>query len=393
MRTSLNRLIPIGLVLTTCLVASNCAAQADDPRERGAALVLEVARVYQDAPAMTDDILIKTVSRGVERTDASHVKLGPGTDAQVVIEGFEMTALDGQFIVEHVDQLSKYLKKPLEGNLHRTFAAMAGGKGLPVPHLELRYGKTLHEYVQAFGLSRATDLSITGVESVQRDGIRFEQLDLHGPDVSVNVLIDPKTKFIRWIEITAPGSVITQTLEPRRYDRLPDPIEVATAGRRSVETIPQLVSITVGDDAPDFTLENLDGAEVSLADHRGSVVVLDFWATWCRPCQMGLPKLQEFADWGTREGLPVVVLAVNMGERQPTRKAKKARVAGYWKSKGFTMPTLMDYESTIARAFQVGSIPHTVVVDPKGKVVEVQIGYNPDALNHLKRVTRQALGG
>jgi len=393
MRTSLSRLIPTGLVLTMCLSAANCAAQADDPRERGAALVQEVARVYQNAPALTDDIRIKTRTRGSERTETARVTLGPGTDAQVFLEGFEMTALDGHFTVEHVDQPAKFLQQPLEGNLHRSYAAMAGGKGLPVPHLELRYGKTLDDYVQAFGLSRATDLSITGLETVERDGTRFEQLDLHGPDVSVIVLIDPKTKFIRSIQITAPGSVITQTLAPKRYDRLPNPIEVDTAGRRRVDSIPQLVSITVGDDAPDFTLEDLDGTKVSLADHRGSVVVLDFWATWCRPCQMGLPKLQEFANWATKEGLPVVVLPVDMGERQPTREAKRARVAGYWKSQGFTMPTLMDYESTTARAFQVGSIPHMVVVGPNGKVVEVQTGYNPNAIEHLKQVTRRALGG
>ena len=393
MRTSLSRLIPTGLVLTICLSAPNCAAQADDPRERAAALVHEVARAYQDAPALTDDIRIKTSSRGTERTETGQITLGPGTDAQVVLEGFEMTALDGHFIVQHVDQPSKYLKQPLEGNLHRSFAAMAGGKGLPVPHLEFRYGKTLHDYVQAFGLSRATDLSITGLETVEREGTRFERLDLHGPDVSVTALIDPKTRFVRSIHITLPGSVITQTLSPRRYDRLPNPIEVDTAGRRRVDSIPQLVSLTVGDDAPDFTLESLDGAVVSLADHRGSVVVLDFWATWCRPCQMGLPKLQEFANWATQAGLPVVVLPVDMGERQPTREAKKARVAGYWKSQGFTMPTLMDYESTTARAFQVGSIPHMVVVGPKGKVIEVQTGYNPNAIDHLKRITRRALGG
>ena len=393
MRTSLSRLIPTGLVLTICLSAPNCAAQAEDSRERGIALVQEVARVYRNAPALTDDIRITTRTRRGDHTETGRVTLGPGTDAQVVLEGFELTALGGQFIVEHVDQPAKFVQQPLDGNLDQSFAAMAGGKGLPVPHLGLRYGTTLDDFVQAFGLARAMDLSITGVETVEREGTRFEQLDLHGPDVSVIVLIDLKTKLVRSIQVTAPGTVITQTLTPIRHDGLPTPIEVDTAGRRRVESIPQLVSITVGDDAPDFTLEALDGAQVSLADHRGSVVVLDFWATWCRPCKMGLPKLQEFANWAAQEGLPVVVLPVDMGERQPTREAKRTLVASYWKSQGFTMPTLMDYESTAARAFQVGSIPHTVVVGPDGKVVEVQVGYNPNAVEHLKQVTRRALGG
>ena len=151
--------------------------------------------------------------------------------------------------------------------------------------------------------------------------------------------------------------------------------------------------LVAGDDAPDFTLETLDGAEVSLASYRGTMVVLDFWATWCRPCQMGLPKLEEFANWARQEGLAVTVLPVNMGERYPTHEAKKIAVARFWKGKGFTMPTLLDYDDKVAAAFRVGSIPHTVVVDPQGKIMDVEVGFNRNAVDHYKKLTRKALGG
>ena len=108
---------------------------------------------------------------------------------------------------------------------------------------------------------------------------------------------------------------------------------------------------------------------------------------------MGLPRLQEFATWAEAEGLPVKVLPVDMGERQRTRELKRAAVSKYWKSAGFTMQTLMDYDNTTARAFQVGGIPHTVVVDPQGKIIKVEIGFNRNAVAELKELARRTFDG
>ncbi len=394
MRTAVNALVSTSLMVTVCLATARCAAQTDDPQARGAALVQEVARAYQEAPTLVDDFRITMKGFRGERTDYSTVRLGPGTNAQVVMEGYEITATGGQFNVQHVDRPNKYLQQPLDGNLLESFAGLTGGNTLPVPQCILRYGTTMEQYLQAFGLSRASDLAVTGVSTVDRDGKRFEQLMLGSPHgVTVKALIDPKTKLIAAIEISAPGVEISATMTPKRLDRLPEALMVSTVDRRKVDTLQELMMLIAGDEAPDFTLETLDGAEVSLAAHRGTVVVIDFWATWCGPCRLGLPKLQEFAIWAQNEGLSVTVLPVNMGERHPTREAKKTAVARFWKSQGFTTPTLIDYDDTAARAFQVGSIPHTVIVDPQGRIIDVEIGFNRNAVDHYKKLTRQALGG
>ena len=401
MSTATKSMLRTALGLTLCLIAVNCGAKADPSaavtsgtKDPAVALVEQVARAYRQAPALVDECEITMTSRGRTRTNTNVVWLGPGTDARISIDGYDMTAVDGQFTIEHVDRPAKYVQKPLDGNLLVSFASLSGGAGLPVPQAELRYGETLDDSIAAFGLGKAAGLRLQGVATIQRDGETFEQLMLSNDQgATVEALIDPATKFVTTITLTTPGSEYVLTMAPKRLKKLPARLAVNTTDRRRVETIQNLMILSAGDDAPNITLETLDGREVSLADYRGSLVVIDFWATWCGPCRMGLPKLQEFATWAEGQGLPVKVLPVDMGEKPKTRDLKKAVVSRYWKTAGYTMPTLMDYDNTAVRAYQVGAIPHTVIVDPQGKIVKVEIGFNRNAVQELKELTRRTFGG
>jgi len=401
MSTATKSMLRTALGLTLCLIAVNCGAKADPSaavtsgtKDPAVALVEQVARAYRQAPALVDECEITMTSRGRTRTNTNVVWLGPGTDARISIDGYDMTAVDGQFTIEHVDRPAKYVQKPLDGNLLVSFASLSGGAGLPVPQAALRYGETLDDSIAAFGLGKAAGLRLQGVATIQRDGETFEQLTLSNDQgATVEALIDPVTKFVTTITLTTPGSEYVLTMAPKRLKKLPARLAVNTTDRRRVETIQNLMILSAGDDAPNITLETLDGREVSLADYRGSLVVIDFWATWCGPCRMGLPKLQEFATWAEGQGLPVKVLPVDMGEKPKTRDLKKAVVSRYWKTAGYTMPTLMDYDNTAVRAYQVGAIPHTVIVDPQGKIVKVEIGFNRNAVQELKELTRRTFGG
>ncbi|MAJ47472.1 MAG: hypothetical protein CBC35_09555 [Planctomycetes bacterium TMED75] len=119
--------------------------------------------------------------------------------------------------------------------------------------------------------------------------------------------------------------------------------------------------------APNFTLPTLDGTEeVTLSSLKGKVVVLDFWATWCAPCVAGLPTVDEVTKRFKDQG--VVFYAIDVRE-------KPERVSKFMKNKGWDFTVLMDSDGTAGKAFDVGGIPHSVVIDREGIIRHVHIGF------------------
>jgi len=118
----------------------------------------------------------------------------------------------------------------------------------------------------------------------------------------------------------------------------------------------------VGDIAPPFTLPTLDGDTVSLADYRGRLVILDFWASWCVPCRLSMPTLEAMA---TELGGDVVLLGVSLD-----RSAADARA--YVEAKAYTDLVAVYGSLTAARAvastYGVLGIPRTFVIDREGIV-------------------------
>jgi peroxiredoxin/outer membrane lipoprotein-sorting protein len=114
----------------------------------------------------------------------------------------------------------------------------------------------------------------------------------------------------------------------------------------------------VGKPAPDFTLQDLAGRSVSLKDLRGQVVVLDFWATWCGPCRIDMPRIE--ALYKDLKGKGLHVFGVN---------GEDARVArAYLARNGYTFPTLSDPGMNVSKLYEVNALPTAVVIDKEGKV-------------------------
>ena len=119
-----------------------------------------------------------------------------------------------------------------------------------------------------------------------------------------------------------------------------------------------LSPIGPGKRAPDFKLTRLDGTEVRLADLRGKVVMLSFWATWCTPCVMEFPAIERLARRFADRGL--VVLAVNLDETRRT-------IEQFKQASRTDLDLVLDDGST-AGAYWVDTIPTLVVIDHQGIV-------------------------
>lgn len=129
-------------------------------------------------------------------------------------------------------------------------------------------------------------------------------------------------------------------------------------GEQNVET-----GTETGLMAPDFTLENLSGKEVSLSDFRGQKVFLNFWASWCPPCKQEMPDIQKLY----RENDNVKVLTVNVQESKDT-------VFDYMMSNNYSFSTLLDTNGDIGSRYLVRGIPTTIIIDENGIILSRQSG-------------------
>lgn len=121
----------------------------------------------------------------------------------------------------------------------------------------------------------------------------------------------------------------------------------------------------VGGPAPEITLKDLQGQEVRLSDLRGKIVLLNFWATWCKPCKDEMPAMQ--ASYDKLRGQGFVVLAVN--ELEDTE-----RVIEHVRSHGHTFPVVMDHDNRVANRYGVVGLPASFLVDRQGIVREQIFG-------------------
>lgn len=159
----------------------------------------------------------------------------------------------------------------------------------------------------------------------------------------------------------------------------PDPTPAASGGGPGSSDGPEALK---GKPAPDFTLGTLDGGKMHLADLKGKVVVLDFWATWCGPCVHALPLVNEAT--AARKDKGVVFFAVNQQEEVDQIKA-------FLRSKNLDVQVALDAEGKAAGLYQVRGIPQTVIIDKAGNIASVHVGYNPAMKDSLGKEIDEAL--
>lgn len=139
--------------------------------------------------------------------------------------------------------------------------------------------------------------------------------------------------------------------------------------------------LTVGKEAPDFSLPNLEEKTVRLSDYRGKVVFLNFWATWCKPCREEMPSMDVLYKNFEREGL--VVLAVSI-DRVTTKKD----IPPFISSMNLTFPVLVDSWGQTDKRYKLMGVPETYIIDQQGILREKIIGPRDwTVLDNLQTIT------
>ena len=116
-----------------------------------------------------------------------------------------------------------------------------------------------------------------------------------------------------------------------------------------------------------FSLADLKGKTHTLTDYRGKVVLVNFWASWCRPCVLEMPELTQLKQH--MAGLPFEVIAINVGER-------KNRVTHFVKRINFNLPVLLDISSKAFNEWNIKIMPGSFLIDASG-IVRYRVSGNP----------------
>ena len=119
--------------------------------------------------------------------------------------------------------------------------------------------------------------------------------------------------------------------------------------------------------APDFTLPAMGGGEVSLAATRGSVTLVDFWASWCAPCQQELPELEKLKAIYESKGVKFVAVTIDEDREAAADAAKRL---------GLTMMVALDAEKKAASLYNPPTMPSSYVLDRAGRIRFVHAGFD-----------------
>ena len=129
---------------------------------------------------------------------------------------------------------------------------------------------------------------------------------------------------------------------------------------------PTFAQIEEGVDAPNFTLKNLEGKEVSLNEFRGKYVLLNFWATWCGPCKIEMPSLETLYQRFKNKNFEMLAISNDMYGATVVKAFVKANKINF--------PVLLDQQLKASNKFGVVSLPSTFMIDPKGKIIGAILG-------------------
>jgi len=140
---------------------------------------------------------------------------------------------------------------------------------------------------------------------------------------------------------------------------------IASRIKQKIESSPNKGKIKIGMQAPDFSAPNPEGKQVTLSDIKGKVTIVDFWASWCKPCRIENPNLVKLYDKYHSKGLEIISVSLERGNQKAfwIEAIKKDQLSWY------NVSNLKFWQDPIAQAYSVNSIPATFILDENGVLI------------------------
>jgi thiol-disulfide isomerase/thioredoxin len=361
----------------------------------GDATLERAARAYRDAVALVGvasyDIRVPGAPPHHETLDFG---FGRGADLYLRMpQGYMVLVRAGRLFGFADERTDTYVMRPISGGLQATVDAAFEGIGpplVPVPAL-LGAAATPGERIQAFALKLLASPAVANCDIVTgTDGKPVSEVVMRANNGSMKARFDNASGLLSELDlevIPAPGQPPIEGMA--HYDLVP-------GGQipRFPEVAPgaAVVSRFSEFDQPKKALESplsgealvdLDGSSVRLDGQHDYVLVLEFWASWCAPCRLTLPVVEDFARWAHRSQLPVKVYLVNTLEGFQSVAEARQRLAPYLAQAQATLPILVDLDGSFHSRLGSG-LPVTVLFDTAGRIAATYVGFEPGIAEKLR---------
>lgn len=361
------------------------------------------ARAYQRVVALTD-VLTYTVTTPNAVLAPKTLEITLGARDQVALKDplIEAVAVDARLFVTKSDAPGRYVVQPYSGDFAKALDAVVGERGWPLEPLQIamRLGKGVNAWLTALRFKQLAPLQITGYEKKNDTLHSFDEIHFRADNGWLDADFDSTTHFLSRISFEAhppgaPKDVFIKVLgvcAPKVLDSAEGLVSFHPNGRVAVEDLTSLdaAQLPTGKPAPSIELKNLAGEKVSLRQFQGSVVVLDFWATWCAPCWKTLLESQRLSEWAIQSGLRVVVLPVDTMEQFATEEETRIKAREFFRSQNLTMSSLVDQKGEAFRLFGTPGLPSMVILAADGTIFKYHQGSFPDMLPTLQREVKDA---
>ena len=195
---------------------------------------------------------------------------------------------------------------------------------------------------------------------------KIDKLNAHFADIVVETAEENiKNEFGYFLLTYYPQELIDDATRSRLIDKLPAEMRQRSAIQNILKAIKQNAKTAEGSTISNFSQQAPDGTELSIMSEvsKNKVTIIDFWASWCAPCRQEMPFMIDLYNDYKNRGLGIVGISLDQDKDAWTSAIEKLNIP--WSQ----MSDLQGWDNAVAKTFNVTSIPHTIVVDQKGKIL------------------------